>query len=246
MVNLSTVYVISIILASVAGMGSAFVGNKIHPIIGGGAKPPPSPAEVYAEAQKTAEMAKKLANAQIPPKATEEPIFTPSPEPQPAPLPSAPSGPEPEEIPVKKEEIPAEAPTDANNQPPEIPTYLPTSEPQPAEEEEENPRGGADLHEQIKTEFGKDDTFADNVVNFITTPVEDWTQIASTKEELFEKFKETLSDPDIGKCPANLKDVCKLVVLKYMNMEKYIVGDQTAVTYGDQTAEATRLLSNTA
>lgn len=35
MVSLSTVYVVSIILASIAGMGSAFVGNKIYPIQGG-------------------------------------------------------------------------------------------------------------------------------------------------------------------------------------------------------------------
>jgi hypothetical protein len=227
MVNLSTVYVISIVLASISGMGAAFVGNKFHPIIGGSAKPPPSPSEVYAEAQKTAEMAERLANAQIPPTATEEPVFTPSPEPEPAPTP------QPEPTP---EQIPAVAPTDENNQPPEIPTYLPTSE----------TTGGADIREQIKTEFGKDDTFADNVIDFIKTPVEDWTQIASTKEELFEKFRETLSDPDIGKCPANLKNICKIVVVKYMNMEKYIDGDQTAVTYGDQTDEASRLLSNTA
>lgn len=35
MASLTTVYIISIILTSIAGMGSAFVGNKIYPLSGG-------------------------------------------------------------------------------------------------------------------------------------------------------------------------------------------------------------------
>jgi len=35
MASLTTVYLISIILSSIAGLGSAFVGNKIYPITGG-------------------------------------------------------------------------------------------------------------------------------------------------------------------------------------------------------------------
>jgi len=35
MASLTTVYVISIVLASIAGMGSAFVGSKIYPLTGG-------------------------------------------------------------------------------------------------------------------------------------------------------------------------------------------------------------------
>ena len=39
MVSLTTVYAISIVFASIAGMGSAFLGNKIYPLTGGGEQP---------------------------------------------------------------------------------------------------------------------------------------------------------------------------------------------------------------
>jgi len=52
MTSLSTVYFISILTASIAGIGSAFVGNMIHPIKGGADYVPPTPADV---AQATAE-----------------------------------------------------------------------------------------------------------------------------------------------------------------------------------------------
>lgn len=35
MASLTTIYMISIVLTSIAGMGSAFVGNKIYPLTGG-------------------------------------------------------------------------------------------------------------------------------------------------------------------------------------------------------------------
>lgn len=260
MVNLSTVYAISIVLASVAGMGSAFLGHRFYPIVGGAAKPPPSPSEVYAEAKKTAELAERLASAQIPPK-EEETEIPPEPEVptksedisanaptdtnnEPPLEPSA----EPE-VPTKSEEIPAEAPTDTNNEPPEIPTYLPEPEPEaqpePEVKEEENTIGGGiGLVDEIKDVFGKDDIFASNMAAFIKTPVQNWTQIASTPEELFEKFKETLNDPDLPNCPANLMNLCKLVVVKYTNMEKFSKGDPSATLYGDQTDAAIQILSN--
>ena len=45
MVSLTTVYGISIFLTSLAGMGSAFVGNKIYPIKGGAVEVLPTPTE---------------------------------------------------------------------------------------------------------------------------------------------------------------------------------------------------------
>ena len=55
MASLTTVYMISMILTSIAGIGSAFLGNKIYPLTGG-AEPipvelqpptlPQTPAEV--------------------------------------------------------------------------------------------------------------------------------------------------------------------------------------------------------
>lgn len=46
MPSLSTVYFVSIMIASVAGIGSAFVGNMIHPIKGGSDYLAPPPGEV--------------------------------------------------------------------------------------------------------------------------------------------------------------------------------------------------------
>ena len=63
MVSLTTVYVVSIVLASVAGMGSAFVGNKFYPIQGGAIIPPPTLEEVTEEAETVAKNARKLVNA---------------------------------------------------------------------------------------------------------------------------------------------------------------------------------------
>ena len=45
MASLTTVYMISIILTSIAGIGSAFVGNNIYPISGGSEKPVEKPVE---------------------------------------------------------------------------------------------------------------------------------------------------------------------------------------------------------
>jgi hypothetical protein len=64
MASLSTVYFISIIMASLAGIGSAFVGNAIHEIKGGADYVPPTPAEVAnatAEAERATNEADKKA-----------------------------------------------------------------------------------------------------------------------------------------------------------------------------------------
>ena len=42
MVSLTTVYILSVILTSIAGIGSAFAGNKM---IGGGIAPPVPPVD---------------------------------------------------------------------------------------------------------------------------------------------------------------------------------------------------------
>lgn len=101
MVSLTTVYGISIFLTSLAGMGSAFVGNKIYPIKGGAVELPPTPADVEkatAEADKAANAAAvkaaKLAPAEPyqvkKAQEAEEPVpeKTPAPEPTPEPVPA--------------------------------------------------------------------------------------------------------------------------------------------------------------
>lgn len=65
MVSLSTVYVISIVLTSLAGMGSAFVGNKVYPIQGGAVIPPPTPEDVRKATEEAAKKAKEYAEATV-------------------------------------------------------------------------------------------------------------------------------------------------------------------------------------
>ena len=50
MASLSTLYFMSVLLASVAGIGSTFIGDRVYPIQGGGEITPPTPEEVAAEA----------------------------------------------------------------------------------------------------------------------------------------------------------------------------------------------------
>lgn len=90
MTSLSTVYFISILTASIAGIGSAFVGNMIHPIKGGADYVPPTPADVAkatAEAERAAneadKKAKELRDAEPFQKAL-EPVRSPEKLPEPA------------------------------------------------------------------------------------------------------------------------------------------------------------------
>jgi hypothetical protein len=64
MASLSTVYIVSVVLASLAGVGSAFIGNRIYPIKGGSELPPPSPEEVSEAAEKASQLAKRYAEAE--------------------------------------------------------------------------------------------------------------------------------------------------------------------------------------
>jgi hypothetical protein len=64
MASLSTVYIVSVVLASLAGVGSAFIGNRIYPIKGGAELPPPSPEEVSEAAEKASQLAKRYAEAE--------------------------------------------------------------------------------------------------------------------------------------------------------------------------------------
>ena len=71
MASLSTLYFMSIVLASAAGIGSTFIGNRVYPIQRGGEITPPTPEEVAAEALKTSQMAQDLAAAQPKPTPTQ-------------------------------------------------------------------------------------------------------------------------------------------------------------------------------
>lgn len=215
MASLTTVYAISIILTSLAGIGSAFVGNKIYPLKGGTIVLPPTPADVKKateEADKAtsvaADKAAKLAasdlyqvkKAQEAEKEPEPPAIK-EPEPQPEPQPETPTPKEPE--------------------------------PEP-----ETP-----LQKAINDKFKMGDEFAKNVAAFIQTPVTLWNSIANTPQELRRKFVKTLSHPNLNKCPDKLLDICKIVNIKYSNMKDFIE-ENPYTPYGDQTEDALTLLSN--
>ena len=61
----------SIVLASAAGIGSTFIGDRVYPIQRGGEITPPTPEEVAAEALKASQMAQDLAAAQPQPTPTQ-------------------------------------------------------------------------------------------------------------------------------------------------------------------------------
>jgi len=62
MASLTTVYFIGIMMASAAGMGSAFVGNRFFPIKGGAEEELPTPQELVTEAERLAKLQQKLAD----------------------------------------------------------------------------------------------------------------------------------------------------------------------------------------
>ena len=81
MASLSTVYAITTVLSSIAGMGAAFIGNRIFPLKGGSQPPPPTPAEVEEATRIAADKAQKLAEAEEyekePPELAQTPPETP-------------------------------------------------------------------------------------------------------------------------------------------------------------------------
>jgi hypothetical protein len=265
MASLTTVYSLSVLLSSIAGMGSAFLGNRIFPFKGGNVPPPPTPAEVKKateEADKAthiaAEKAAKLAAAELyeikkaqkeeePPKPETvpepEPVAEPVPEPEP-PKPEPVPEPEPvaEPVPEPVPEPEPPKPEPPKPEPETVPVAEPVAQPEPPKIKVVT---ADNLQEFIKEEFKMDDEFAKNVIDFIKTPVLEWKSIATSSKILRRKFMRTLSHPNINKCPKNLLDVCKIVNIKYSNMKDFIDG-KDFVPYNDQTLDAVALLANTA
>jgi hypothetical protein len=69
----------SIVLASAAGIGSTFIGDRVYPIQRGGEITPPTPEEVAAAALKASQMAEDLAAAQPQPTPTQPTPTQPTP-----------------------------------------------------------------------------------------------------------------------------------------------------------------------
>jgi hypothetical protein len=240
MVSLTTVYVVSIILASITGMGSAFVGNKFYPIQGGAVIPPPTLEEVTEDAEKVAKNARKLVNATdeakkiSKEKSETEPNIFASEEKEPEPTPAS----EPE--PTRAPEPPPVA------EPVAEPTPAPEPVAQPVEEEldDESPLElKYKLVNGLIKKIGGNEEIAQNITEFIETPVKDWKKIAKSEQELTEKFNKTIEVTGDDKCPPELIDICKIVYLKHLNMLKFI-DDKEYVNYDDQTSAAISVLEN--
>jgi hypothetical protein len=143
MSSLSTVYAITTVLSSIAGMGAAFIGNRIFPLTGGSRLPPPTPAEVEEATRVAADKAQKLAAAEEFEKKTPEPV----PEPVPELVKLAPENPEDLPEPVKLapetlEDLPEPLPEPVPEPvklAPENPEDLPESVPEPVKLAPENP-----------------------------------------------------------------------------------------------------------
>ena len=231
---------ISLVLTSIAGMGSAFVGNKIYPIKGGAETPPPTPAEVKRITKEAADKAAALASAEVyeikeAEKAEQE--SEPSAPPMPAEQPTAPPMPETTTTAPPKTETTTTAPPMPAEQPtaPPMPETTTTAPP---------PKTEDDLKTLIKTEFGKDDEFANIIVDFIRTPESEWQKIGQTPDELINKFREIVQNTKKDDCPKKLADLCILVNKKFQSILKNSREGGDTNLYGDQTSEAIQLLSN--
>lgn len=232
---------ISVLLSSAAGMGAAFVGNKIYPIKGGAEIPPPTPAEVKKATAEAADKAARLAAADSYQIAKAQEIESSSKEKTPSPLEpklEVKDVPEPVKEEAKPEPEPEPEPVKEEAEPEPV-KEEPKQEPEPVKEEPEADK----LTKAIMDGFGMDAEFAKNVVAFIKTPVTSWEEIASTQSELRQKFMKTLTHPNLNKCPEALKNICKIVSVKYSNMKDFI--EKKGYTpFGDETADALNVLSS--
>jgi len=138
MSSLSTVYAITTVLSSIAGMGAAFIGNRIFPLKGGSRPPPPTPAEVEEATRIAADKAQKLAAAEEFEKETPDLIQTP-PETPPELVQTPP------ETPPELVQTPPETP-EAVKLAPENPEDVPEPVPEPVKLAPENPE---DLPEDL-------------------------------------------------------------------------------------------------
>ena len=125
MSSLSTVYAITTVLSSIAGMGAAFIGNRIFPLTGGSRPQPPTPAEVEEATRVAADKAQKLAAAEEYEKEVPELVQTPP------------------ETPPELVQTPPETPPELVQTPPETPPELvqtpPELVPEPVKLPPENP-----------------------------------------------------------------------------------------------------------
>jgi hypothetical protein len=121
---------------------------------------------------------------------------------------------------------------------------LPTSPPKVETPPPPKPVDIPALKSKISAGFGGADDVADLIVLFLQTPVKDWKTISEDFSSLTKKFRQTMTHPNLNKCPQNLLKVCDIVSKKYSNMKDYNQGN-AFTELGNQTSEAAQLLENT-
>jgi hypothetical protein len=210
MSSLTSSYAGALILASMAALGAAYLGDK-------------------AAAASKAEPA--------PPAPTPAPEPTPPPEPTPAPEPTKPTEPAPLAIgdapaattePAALPALPAleNAPApEAPALPAPEPTPTPTPPPAPAPAPAPTSDGSHISEEEARRKLRPfvSDEGIDAMFQFVKTPVYDWKTVAPSTTRLSRAVFKAMVHPD--KCPAALPKICVLVFDKYSQMSKASKGE---------------------
>ena len=217
---LGLVYGISIFLASAAGMGAAFLGNRIYPLKGGDDKPPPTPAEVAAAVKKAekadteaSKLADKLAESgkPLPELEPEKEEVEPEPEKEE----EEKTEPEPEEKEEEVESIPEpekeeEEEVESIPEPEKEEEEKTEPEPEEKEEEVEPEPANKEYIAKIEKDLDVSPEIAEDIFTIINTP----TAVVNTLPDIAAKFKaikEALTEKH--------EDVAKLVASKILSFQ---------------------------
>ena len=211
---LGLVYGVSIFLASAAGMGAAFLGNRIFPLKGGDQPPAPTPAEVAAavkKAEKADTEASKLAD-----KLAESGKPLPEPEPEKEEVESV-SEPEKEEVePEPEPEEKEEEKEEEEKEEPEKEEVEPVPEPEkeevePVRELQTQPEPANKKYiAKIEGDLDVSPEIAEDIFTIINTP----TAVVNTVPDIAGKFK-AIKKALVEKH----EDVAKLVASKILSFQ---------------------------
>ena len=111
---------------------------------------------------------------------------------------------------------------------------------QPEPEPEPEPEPSPELEQKIAERFGNPEA-AKHISDFIRTPVAEWKNIANSLSELKKKYLKARVDQDHNNCPVELLNLCTMVSHKFSNMKDFI-NNEPYETIGDETQEALKIL----
>jgi hypothetical protein len=214
---LGLVYGVSIFLASAAGMGAAFLGNRIFPLKGGDQPPPPTPAEVAAAVKKAekadteaSKLADKLAESVTEPEKEEVDAVTEPKKEEVEPV----AEPEKEEVDAvtepKKEEVDAVTEPKKEEVEPVAEPEKKEVEPVPELQTQPEPLNKKYIA-KIEKELDVSPEIAEDIFTIINTP----TAVVNTIPDIAGKFK-AIKEALVEKH----EDVAKLVASKILSFQR--------------------------